>query len=72
MLYAAIADVRARDVMTGHPIVAPEGVSLTALVDDWFLGQDCSAFPVVAPSGTVTGLVTLAGVKSVPGIVGRS
>jgi Zn-dependent protease/CBS domain-containing protein len=66
MLYAALADVRARDVMTGHPIVAPEGISLTTLVDDWFLGHDCSAFPLVAPSGEVTGLVTLAGVKSIP------
>lgn len=66
MLYAAIAGVRARDVMTSDPIVAPEGVSLAALVDDWFLRRDCSAFPLVAPDGKVTGLVTLARVKSIP------
>jgi len=55
-----------RDVMTPRPTVAPEDVPLSTLVDDWFLGHDCSAFPVVAADGKVTGLVTLARVKSTP------
>jgi len=66
LLYGALAGVRVRDVMTPRPIVAPEDVPLSTLVDDWFLGHDCSAFPLVADDGTVTGLITLARVKSTP------
>ena len=66
LLRGALAGVRVRDVMTPRPTVAPEDVPLSTLVDDWFLGHDCSAFPVVAADGTVTGLVTLARVKSTP------
>jgi len=66
LLHGALAGVRARDVMTPHPIVAPQDVPLSTLVDDWFLGHDCSAFPLVATDGTVTGLITLARVKSIP------
>jgi len=66
LLSGALAGVRVRDVMTPRPIVAPEDVPLSTLVDDWFLGHDCSAFPLVADDGTVTGLITLARVKSTP------
>jgi Zn-dependent protease len=66
LLHGALAGLRVRDVMTEHPTVAPEGVALSTLVDDWFLGHDCSAFPLVTADGTVTGLITLARVKSIP------
>ncbi|MCJ7438000.1 MAG: site-2 protease family protein [Acidimicrobiia bacterium] len=66
LLHGALAGVRTRDVMTARPIVAPEDVPLSTLVDDWFLGHDCSAFPLAAADGTVTGLITLARVKSIP------
>ena len=66
LLHGALAGVRVRDVMTPNPIVAPRDVSLSTLVDDWFLRNDCSAFPLAATDGAVTGLVTLARVKSVP------
>ena len=64
--YAPVRASSVRDVMTEHPIVAPEDISLRSLVDDWFLRRDWSAFPLVTPSGEVSALVTLARVKSMP------
>jgi Zn-dependent protease len=66
LLHGAMAGVRVRDVMTATPIEAPEDTPIEVLVDEWFLGHDCSAFPLVRPDGTVSGLVTLAAVKGVP------
>jgi Zn-dependent protease/CBS domain-containing protein len=64
LLHGALARVRARDVMSGDPVVVPGDLPVDRLVDEWFLHHDCSAFPVTGPDGRVVGLVTLAQVKA--------
>lgn len=63
LLHGALASVRVRDVMTADPVVVPADVLVADLVDEWFLGRRCSAFPVVVPDGTTTGLVTMQDVR---------
>jgi CBS domain-containing protein len=63
LLHGALASVRVRDVMTADPVVVPADVLVADLVDEWFLGRRCSAFPVVGPDGTTTGLVTMQDVR---------
>jgi len=64
LLHGAFARMHARDVMTSSPIVVPAGTTVADLVDEWFLRYRCSAFPVVADDGRVTGLVTLRRVRT--------
>ena len=65
LLVGALANVRVRDVMTEHPVTVPIHTSVSALVEEWFMHHDCSAFPVVDERGSVAGLVTLAKVRSI-------
>ncbi|HWJ81816.1 MAG TPA: site-2 protease family protein [Nocardioides sp.] len=55
-----VADVMSRDVQT-----RPAGLTVDELVRD-VLGGHHSAYPVVGPDGSVTGLVTLAQLRGVP------
>ena len=54
------------DVMTPVPVTAPGWVTVEEFVENYLLGGRHSAFPVVAADGTVTGLVTLARLRTVP------
>ncbi|MCZ7536820.1 MAG: site-2 protease family protein [Acidimicrobiia bacterium] len=59
-----LTGVRAGDVMTPEPVVAPATLTVAELLDDFVLQQRCSAFPLVEPDGEVSGLVTLTRLKS--------
>jgi len=52
-------------VMTRHPLVAPAGVSVERLLEEWVYPNRCSTFPLVDADGQLTGLATLARVKRV-------
>jgi Zn-dependent protease len=65
LLHGALANVKVRDVMTEYPTTVPEHISLETLVDEWFMAHACSAFPVVDVRGSVTGLITLAKVRTI-------
>jgi Zn-dependent protease/CBS domain-containing protein len=62
----ALAGVRVRDVMSGHPLTAPADISVAALLDEYVLRHPCSTFPLVDGAGNVTGLVTLRHLKRIP------
>jgi Zn-dependent protease len=59
----ALAGVRVRDVMTAHPVTAPDDISVEALLHEFVLRQHCSTFPITGTTGRVTGLVTLRQLK---------
>jgi len=65
LVHDALAGLKVRDVMTSDPITAPVDATITQLLDDYFMGYHCSAFPIVDDAGGVFGLVTLHQVKSV-------
>jgi Zn-dependent protease/CBS domain-containing protein len=67
LLRGALAGVRVRDVMTPDPVTVPAGTTVAHLLEDVLWRHHCSAFPVVDTSGAVTGLVTLRGLRAVPG-----
>ncbi len=66
MLDEDLAGVRVRDIMTPHPVTAPESVTIARLVDEFVLRSHGSAFPLTDATGRVTGLVTLDRCKTVP------
>jgi Zn-dependent protease/CBS domain-containing protein len=61
----ALAGVRVADVMTPHPIEAPEEISVEDLLHRFILGHRHSTFPVHDQRGDLTGLVTIGAVKTV-------
>lgn len=63
LLEGALAHVRARDIMTADPIVVRDDLPIDRLVDEWFLRERCSSFPMVDERGVVRGLVTLQQVR---------
>ncbi len=63
LLRHALAPLRVRDVMTPDPVVAPGGVPVRELLDEWFVGRGHSAFPLRGADGRVDALVTLNGVR---------
>jgi Zn-dependent protease/CBS domain-containing protein len=65
LLEGALAHVRARDIMTAGPIVVRDDLPIDRLVDEWFLRERCSSFPVVDDGGNVRGLVTLQQVRQI-------
>jgi Zn-dependent protease len=65
LVHEALAGLSVRDVMTADPITAPASTTVNALLDDYFMRQRCSAFPIVDDAGQVVGLVTLHQVKNV-------
>jgi Zn-dependent protease/CBS domain-containing protein len=65
-LRGALGDLRVRDVMTDHPDVAPDWISVEDLLDHHVLRLRHSTFPVHDAAGRLTGLVTLARIKTLP------
>jgi Zn-dependent protease/CBS domain-containing protein len=61
----ALSGVRVADVMTPHPIEAPDEISVEDLLHRFILGYRHSTFPVHDQRGDLTGLVTIGAVKSV-------
>ena len=62
----ALADVRVLDVMTPDPDTAPDWITVQDLLDGYVLRLRHSTFPVYDRHRTLSGLATLAGIKSVP------
>ena len=62
----ALAGIRVQDVMTAAPVTAASDVTIDALLDEFVLRHQCSAFPLVDPSGRVVGLVSLRQIREVP------
>ena len=61
-----LGGVRVRDVMTPHPMTAPDSETVARLVDDFTFGSHGSAFPLRGADGRISGLVTLTQCKQVP------
>jgi Zn-dependent protease len=65
-LGAAVARLRARDVMTAHPDTADGSVSVSEFLHDTALVRRHSTFPLVDEAGRFQGLATVDRLKSVP------
>jgi Zn-dependent protease/CBS domain-containing protein len=70
-LRADLTGVRVGDVMTPRPVVAPAGVTVQDLLDDYVLQSPASSFPLVDDDGGVVGLCTLHRIRSVPAAARR-
>ncbi|OCB38947.1 zinc metalloprotease [Mycobacterium malmoense] len=57
--------VRVADAMTARPHTAPGWITVDDFVQRYVLGDRHSAYPVVDPSGSVTGLITLRQLRDV-------
>jgi Zn-dependent protease len=63
---AILGGLRARDIMTPDPDSADPGYTVADFVRDVVMVRRHSAFPLVLPSGEVTGIVTLNRIRSLP------
>jgi Zn-dependent protease/predicted transcriptional regulator len=61
-----LSGVRVGDVMTSNPVVADGAMTLAEFVDRLAMSHQFSCYPLVDPSGRLTGLVTLNRVRAVP------
>ncbi len=61
-----LSGVRVADVMSRSPVVADGAMSLAEFVDRLAMAHRFSSYPLVDPSGRLTGLVTLNRVRGVP------
>ncbi|MBV8346151.1 MAG: site-2 protease family protein [Mycolicibacterium sp.] len=62
----SLAGVRVSDAMSANPRTAPGWISLSDFIENYLLGDRHSAYPVEAPDGSVTGLITLSQLRVVP------
>jgi Zn-dependent protease len=65
LLRGALDGVKVRDVMTPHPHVAPDWMPVDEFLEEHLWRHRFSAFPVRDLDGKLTGLVTLARLKTV-------
>lgn len=65
-LHARLEGVTVAEVMTPDPVVAPDWITVTELIDRHVMTHRCSTFPLRAFPGHISGLVTLAAIKRVP------
>jgi Zn-dependent protease len=63
---AILGGLRARDIMTPYPDTADPSHTVTDFVRDILMARRHSAFPLVLPSGEVTGIVTLNRIRALP------
>lgn len=61
----ALGGVRVADVMTPHPIQAPDDTSVEDMLHRFILAYRHSTFPIHDQQGALTGLVTIGAVKNV-------
>ncbi|MBV8348618.1 MAG: site-2 protease family protein, partial [Mycolicibacterium sp.] len=61
----ALTGVRVADVMSANPRTAPGWISVADFIENYLLGDRHSAYPVEAPDGSVTGLITLSQLRGV-------
>ena len=61
-----LSGVRVGDVMTSNPVVADGTMTLQEFIDRLAMSHRFSCYPLVDPSGRLTGLVTLNRVRAVP------
>lgn len=61
-----LAGVMVADVMSPDPRVAPDWISVSEFIDGHLLGDRHSSYPLVARDGSVSGLITLAQLRTVP------
>jgi Zn-dependent protease len=62
----SLAGVCVADVMSSHPRTAPGWISVADFIENYLLGDRHSAYPVEAPDGSVSGLITLSQLRRVP------
>lgn len=62
---AALGGLRVGDIMSAHPVSAPEDVTIDELFDRYVMPARHSAFPLVR-DGRPTGLITLNRIRGVP------
>ena len=62
----SLAGVRVADVMSPNPRTARGWISVEEFIENYLLGGRHSAYPVEAPDGSVTGLITLSQLRGVP------
>jgi Zn-dependent protease/predicted transcriptional regulator len=65
-LEASLGDARVRALMRPSPAVVPAEMSLLDVVDEYILGRNLRALPVVADGNRLVGLITLVEVRAVP------
>lgn len=58
--------LQASDIMSSEPVVAPDSLVVTDLLERYAMRHRFSAFPVINDTGQLTGLITLARLKRVP------
>ena len=61
-----LSGLRVRDVMTPRPRTVPDTLTVADLVEELLSPSPVSAFPLTAPDGHISGLVTLTDCKRVP------
>jgi Zn-dependent protease len=66
MAGAALQGRRVADVMTRDPVTAPDWLTVDRFIDQVVTGARMSTYPLVDLDGSVTGLVTLRRLASVP------
>lgn len=66
LLRESLKGVSVGEVMTPDPVTAPDHIVASELLDRYVMVHRASAFPLLAADGSLTGLVTLARLKSLP------
>jgi Zn-dependent protease len=61
----ALVGVRVADVMTAQPHTAPGWITVEDFIHRYLLGDRHSSYPVAAPDGSITGLITLTQLRGV-------
>lgn len=65
-VHRALRDVAVSEVMSPWPSTVPGGLTVDELIEDHVLTHRYSSYPVVGDDGTLSGLVTLERLRSIP------
>lgn len=61
----ALTGVRVAETMTAHPHTAPAQITVDDFIEQYLLRDRHSAYPVEAPDGSISGLITLTQIRQV-------
>jgi predicted transcriptional regulator len=61
----SLVDVHVADVMSANPSTAPGWISVADFIENYLLRERHSVYPVEAPDGSVTGLITLSRLRGI-------